>query len=300
VSRPANKETVLRKPPWIRIRIQQGGHSLRVEDALRSGKLHTVCEEALCPNLGFCWKHGHATILILGEQCTRSCGFCNVKSGRPKPCDNEEPERVAEAVREIGLKHVVITSVTRDDLPDGGAEIWAETIRQIRKKLPNAVVEVLIPDFQGNWSALDVVLAAGPHILGHNLETVPSLYPEIRPAAEYKRSLELLQHAHEKGFIVKTGLMLGLGEKKCEVSSVLRDARSAGCDILYLGQYLRPSRDNAPVLKYVTPADFEAWKAKALKIGFPVVVSGPFVRSSYRSEEQERFLLKSISGLKCL
>jgi lipoic acid synthetase len=287
---------VLRKPEWLRVRAGNGTGFARMNSLIRAGGLHTVCEEALCPNRGECWERGRATIMILGDRCTRGCAFCGVASRDPGMCDTDEPARVAAAVRKMGLRDIVITSVTRDDLPDGGAWIWAETVRQIREQAPAARIETLIPDFGGSKTALDTVLAAGPEILGHNLETVPSLYRAIRPGASYRRSLKLLSGARRAGVVTKTSLMLGLGETGEEILGAMRDARAAGCDILFLGQYLQPTKDHAPVRRYVPPDEFGDLRRQGLDMGFEVVVAGPLVRSSYHSSEQDAFLDRHPAG----
>ena len=276
----------LRKPAWLKRRIPAGASSRKVPDLLRKGGLHTVCEEALCPNLGECFSRGTATFLILGDRCTRDCRFCSVAQGPSGPPDSEEPARVAEAVREMGLRYVVITSVTRDDLSDGGAGLFARTIREIRERNPETLVEVLIPDFQGDEHALHEVLEARPDVLNHNLETVPRLYPSVRPEAVYRRSLELLERveAFDSPIPTKSGLMLGLGESPEEIGRTLRDLRQAGCSLLTLGQYLQPTRNHLPVHRFVPPDEFEEWRKVALDLGFAEVASGPFVRSSYRAE----------------
>ena len=279
-----------RKPDWLRVRLRQGENGGRLDRIVQDGGLHTVCQEALCPNRGTCWEKGRATLMILGDVCSRNCRFCNVTAGRPGDADLGEPERVAEAVRQMGLMDVVITSVTRDDLPDGGAAIWADTIRQVRAKVPGISIEVLIPDFGGSEESLDMVLAARPHVLAHNLETVPTLYALVRPAADYHRSLTLLARASRSGLIVKTGLMVGLGETDEAVLQVMRDARGVGCHIFTLGQYLQPSKRHLPVARYVEPDRFERFKREGLAMGFEVVVSGPLVRSSYHTDEQAEFV----------
>lgn len=278
-----------RKPAWLRVRLG-GDAAASVRTTLDGLHLHTVCQEALCPNLGACWEGRHATFMLLGAVCTRGCRFCNVVPGRPQPPDPDEPARVAEAVRRLGLREVVLTSVTRDDLPDGGATAWATTIRAVRAANPGLTIETLIPDFAGQTAALDQVLAAAPDILGHNLETVPRLYPAVRSGADYNRSLRLLRHAADAGARVKTALMLGLGETPDEVRGVMRDARAAGCAILFLGHYLQPSRAHTPVVRYLETEAFAAFKADAEVLGFPVVVAGPLVRSSFHSAEQARYL----------
>lgn len=280
------KARPLRKPPWLKRRIQAGDSSRKVPDLLRKGGLHTVCEEALCPNQGECFSRGTATFLILGDRCTRDCRFCSVAQGPSGPPDPEEPARVADAVRQMGLHYVVITSVTRDDLTDGGADLFARTIHEIRERDPEILVEVLIPDFQGDEHALHAVLEARPDVLNHNLETVPRLYPAVRPEAVYRRSLELLERvaAYDCAIPTKSGLMLGLGESSKEVGRTLRELREAGCSLLTLGQYLQPTRRHLPVERFVPPDEFEAWRRTALDLGFAEVASGPFVRSSYRAE----------------
>jgi lipoyl synthase len=248
--------------------------------------LHTVCESASCPNIGECWNRQSLTIMILGGVCTRSCQFCDVPTGRPAPADPEEPERVATMLAELGLRHTVITCVDRDDLKDGGAAHWAATIRAVKRKTPEMVLEVLTGDFKGDTGAVDVVLAAAPDVFAHNLETVPRLSRQVRVQASYARSYAILAHAKRQGAITKTGLMLGLGEELDEVRQVLRETRDIGVDILTLGQYLRPSRQHLPVARYVTPEEFQVMKAEADALGFPHVESGPMVRSSYHADGQ--------------
>jgi lipoic acid synthetase len=249
-------------------------------------KLHTVCQSAKCPNLGECWSAGTATLMILGDVCTRSCGFCHIATGKPPELDLDEPRRVGDAVAAMDLKHVVITSVNRDELPDGGAGVWADTIRQIRIKSPGTSIEVLIPDFCGDWDALQLVLDQRPDILNHNIETVPRLYYRVRPQAKYHRSLKLLQIAKDQGFVSKTGMMLGLGEEEYEVDAVLDDLVSIGCEILTLGQYLQPTPKHLPVERWVHPDEFAAWKQRGEEKGLRHVESGPLVRSSYHAEKQ--------------
>src|SRR4051794_37910526 len=250
--------------------------------------LHTVCQSAKCPNMGECWAAGTATLMILGDVCTRSCGFCHIATGRPPTLDLDEPLRVGRAVATMGLKHTVITSVNRDELPDGGAAVWAETIRQVRLQSPGTSVEVLIPDFCGDWSALQQVLDAKPDILNHNIESVPRLYRQVRPQAKYRRSLELLQRAKDQGFVTKTGMMLGLGEAEDEIDSVIDDLVSIGCEILTLGQYLQPTTHHLPVVRWVHPDEFASWKTRGEARGLRHVESGPLVRSSYHAEKQVR------------
>ncbi len=250
--------------------------------------LHTVCQSAKCPNMGECWAAGTATLMILGDVCTRSCGFCHIATGRPPTLDLDEPVRVGRAVAAMGLKHTVITSVNRDELPDGGAAVWAETIRQVRLQSPGTSIEVLIPDFCGDWNALQVVLDQKPDILNHNIESVPRLYKQVRPQAKYPRSLRLLQIAREQGFVTKTGMMLGLGEEEHEIESAIDDLVAIGCEILTLGQYLQPTAQHLPVVRWVHPDEFMKWKDHGEAKGLRHVESGPLVRSSYHAEKQVR------------
>jgi lipoic acid synthetase len=277
----------LRKPPWLRRRLPSGEDYGKVRRLLDEGGLHTVCQEAQCPNIWECFCKKTATFLILGDVCSRNCRFCAVKKGELSPPDPGEPDRVAEAAAVLGLQYVVVTSVTRDDLPDGGAFQFAQTILALRGRIPAARVEVLIPDFQGDIDALQTVLKAGPDVLNHNIETVPRLYPEVRPQAVYERSLELLGRTTRLApqLAAKSGLMLGLGERAEEIRQTLRDLRGAGCRMLTLGQYLQPTQANLPVARYIEPEEFERWRTEALAMGFDEVASGPFVRSSYHAEE---------------
>lgn len=275
------------KPRWLKQRLRTGPAYGEVRDRLRKGQLHTVCQEARCPNLWECFSRGTSTFLIMGSCCTRNCRFCAVTHGLPGPPDPREPARVAEAAQSMGLSYVVITSVTRDDLPDGGASLFAETIEEIRKRMPDALVEVLIPDFQGDTDALQRVVEAHPDVLNHNLETVPRLYPLVRPEALYSRSLELLRQAkgYDSAITTKSGLMLGLGEFSEEVNKTLHDLLDAGCDILTLGQYLQPTSKHLQVERFIHPEEFDSWKETALEMGISEVASGPFVRSSYHAKE---------------
>lgn len=275
----------MRLPEWIRVKSVVGSH--RTKSLLRSKGLSTVCEEARCPNRGECFARPTATFLILGDVCTRKCKFCSVSKGSPKLPDAGEPVRVAEAVRELGLRYVVITSVTRDDLPDGGAGHFAKTVREIKSRLPEVKVEVLIPDFKGKRDAIRKVLDAGVDVLNHNVETVPSLYEAVRPQADYKRSLKVLKLSKEinRSIPTKSGLMVGLGETKTEVLSVMNDLRSVDCDFLTIGQYLRPGMGNLEVVEYVHPHTFEFYRQKAVEMGFRFVASAPLVRSSMNAEE---------------
>ncbi|MBI2919425.1 MAG: lipoyl synthase [Chloroflexi bacterium] len=274
-----------RLPPWFKVRLPGGPGYLSVQRLLRDQKLHTVCEEAHCPNIGECFESGTATFLILGDTCTRNCGFCAVGSGRPLPPDPQEPENVARSVQSLGLKYAVITSVTRDDLPDGGAGVFAATIRRIRELCPACRVEVLIPDFRGSAAALSQVMAACPDVLNHNVETVPRLYPRVRPKAVYQRSLEVLSKAKalSADALTKSGIMVGLGETREELRQAMADLRSTGCDLLTIGQYLRPSSSHLPVERFYTPEEFVALRDEAMSLGFRQVESGPLVRSSYHA-----------------
>lgn len=272
------------RPEWLKVRIPGGENYGRILEIIQKHELHTVCQEARCPNMGECWTAGTATIMILGDVCTRSCGFCAVKTGKPTMLDLDEPRRVADAVRKLGLRHAVITSVNRDELRDGGASIFADTIRQIRQTVPGCNVEVLIPDFRGEEFALNVVLDAKPDVLNHNTETVPRLYRTVRPQAEYERSIELLLRAKKRGFLTKSGLMLGIGERTEEILEVMKDLRAVGCDILTLGQYLQPTKDHLPIDRYVHPDEFLMLKEEGIKMCFKHVESGPLVRSSYHAE----------------
>lgn len=275
-----------RKPAWLKVKLPAGPGYTRLRDIVDEHRLHTVCESARCPNMGECWGRGTATVMILGDVCTRSCGFCHIATGRPPELDLDEPRRVGEAAAKLKLRHIVITSVNRDELADGGSTVWAQTIRHVRHDSPGTTIEVLIPDFCGNWDDLDRVLDAGPDILNHNMETVPSQYRRVRPQAKYPRSLELLKRAKAKGFTTKTGLMLGIGEGDQELLQTLHDIRTADVNILTLGQYLQPTRQHLPIDRWVTPEEFASWKKVGLDMGFSVVESGPLVRSSYHADEQ--------------
>jgi lipoyl synthase len=273
--------------PWLKVKLPHGENYFELKQLVREKRLHTVCESASCPNIGECWNQKTATFMILGDICTRSCGFCDVKTGRPWGLDREEPTRVAEAVRLLGLKHAVITSVNRDELADGGAAIWAATIRHVKAQNPTCTVEALIPDFEGSMEALDTVLEAMPDILAHNTETVPRLYRTVRPQAKYPQSLEVLKRAKKRAFVTKTGVMVGLGEEWEELRQVMRDLCEVQCDILTIGQYLQPSRQHLPVLRIYTPEEFRQLRQEALTLGFRHVESGPLVRSSYHAGEQK-------------
>ncbi len=286
-----------KKPPWLKAKVPGGPGYERLKKIMDEHKLFTVCQEASCPNMGECWARGVATIMILGDTCTRACGFCNVKTGRPPTLDKDEPRRVAESLRLMGLKHVVITSVNRDELSDGGAAIWAETIVRSKDACPQMSIEVLIPDFEGKWGALQMVIDARPHIINHNLETVRRMYPAVRPAAKFDRSLELLRRVKEAGMVTKTGIMVGIGEHDDEVMALIEDVQNAtraavgpaagdACDILTIGQYLQPTRNHLPIDRFVTPQQFDAFRDAGLARGFKVVESGPLVRSSYHADHQ--------------
>lgn len=315
-----------RKPPWLRAKMPGGEGYTKTKAMMKKHNLFTVCEEASCPNLGECWDRGITTIMILGDTCTRACGFCNVRTGRPPVLDKDEPRRVAESLRlmhtEAGIKHVVITSVNRDELPDGGAGIWAETIIRSRDASPDLSIEVLIPDFQGDWGALQMVIDAEPQIINHNIECVKRMYPAVRPSAKYARSIELLRRVKEQGKIAKTGIMVGIGERDEEVLELIDEVLAGtavggpsgkdetsepasmprcpdatmpssaspplpdSCDILTIGQYLQPTRNHLPIDRWVTPEQFGVFKAEGLRRGFKVVESGPLVRSSYHADQQ--------------
>jgi lipoyl synthase len=276
------------KPSWLKARAPMGDHFHNLKKLARTLDLHTVCESAQCPNIGECWNHGTATFMLLGNLCTRRCGFCAVPKGKPEPLDFDEPRRVAEAVARLGLKHAVVTSVNRDDDNEGAARVFAETIREIRVQAPGCQVEVLIPDFQGREDCLQTVLDARPEILNHNTETVPRLYRAVRSGARYERTLKLLADVKRfaPGMVSKTGVMVGIGEATDELLEVFRDLAAQKVDILTVGQYLRPSRDHLPMTRYYTPEEFAFLKTEALKMGFRHVESGPLVRSSYHAHEQ--------------
>jgi lipoic acid synthetase len=290
---PAAEARARKHPAWIKAKLPSGENYMDLRELVHGLKLHTVCESASCPNIGECWDHRALTIMILGGTCTRSCQFCDVPTGRPDPVDPDEPRRVAVALAALGLRHTVITSVDRDDLDDGGAAHWAETIIQVRAACPEMTLEVLTGDFKGNTRDVDTVLAARPDIFSHNLETVPRLSRQVRVQARYDRSYAVLAHAKKQGALVKTGLMLGLGEELDEVKQVLVDLRALGCDIVTLGQYLRPSRNHLPVARYVHPDEFASLREWAVGLGFPHVEAGPLVRSSYHADEQARRLRPS-------
>ncbi|MHA7814084.1 MAG: lipoyl synthase [Phycisphaerales bacterium] len=292
-----------KKPDWLRAKLPGGEGFRKTRDNVHAHKLHTVCEEAACPNMGECWERGVATMMILGDTCTRACGFCNVKTGKPLPIDKDEPRRVAESLRGAGLKHIVITSVDRDDQPDGGAGIWAETIMRTREACPDMSIEVLIGDFKGDEAALQMVIDAQPNIIAHNLETVKRCHPAVRPSARYERTIELLRRVKAQGGVAKTGIMVGIGERKEEVFELFEDlvrmsadhdgprdqgdpTRGDACDIITIGQYLQPTRNHLPIDRWVHPTEFEEYKRVGEEIGIKLVVSGPLVRSSYLADKQ--------------
>lgn len=287
-----------RKPDWLKIKLTNGENFKELKQIMRGKTLHTVCEEAKCPNIHECWANRTATFMILGDTCTRACRFCAVKTGRPTELDLQEPERVAEASEQMGLQHVVVTSVARDDLNDGGASVFAETIRAVRKRLPFCSVEVLIPDFMGNEDALRTVMDASPDVLNHNIETVSRLSDRVRSKAKYKRSMELLQRSkHMKPKIpTKSSMMIGVGETVDEILQTMDDLREAECDIMTIGQYLQPSLKHLTVEKYYTPEEFAELKEAGMKRGFSHVESGPLVRSSYHAREQQQAAVSTLSN----
>ncbi|OGU78254.1 MAG: lipoyl synthase [Ignavibacteria bacterium RBG_16_35_7] len=275
----------IRKPEWLKVKLPSGKNYVDLKKLVLKNTLNTVCEDARCPNIAECWERKTATFMILGDVCTRSCGFCSVKTGKPELLDWGEPDRVANAVLKLELNHAVITSVNRDELENGGAEIYALTIKKIKEKNPHCKIEVLIPDFCGNWDALQIVLDAKPDILNHNIETVPRLYKLVRPQAKYERTLELLKISKVQNLTTKSGFMVGLGEREDEVYDVMYDLRKVGCDILTIGQYLQPTKNHLPVKRYVTPETFIEYKKMGLEIGFKHVESGALVRSSYHADK---------------
>lgn len=281
----ANQKIQDRKPEWLKVQIRIGENYSDLKRIVQRSNLHTVCQEALCPNIYECWERRSATLMILGDVCTRSCRFCSVQTGSPTKYDSDEPLRIAEAVRKMGLKYCVITSVTRDDLTDGGASIWAETVRQIRRMNQGCSVEVLIPDFNGNDEVLQTVFETQPKIMDHNVETVPRLYRTVRPQADYQRSLTILNKSVKFGLITKSALMVGLGESTNEVLEVMRDVGETGCHIFSVGQYLQPTKAHLPVDRFVHPDEFQMYRDEGLKIGFKWVESAPLVRSSYHADK---------------
>jgi lipoic acid synthetase len=283
-----------KRPEWLKVKLPTGENYSDVKNLMRRQKLNTVCEEARCPNIAECWNHRSATFMILGDTCTRSCGFCNVKLGIPNELDTNEPYRVVESVIELDLRHVVITSVNRDELKDGGATIFKECVRLIRERKPDCTVEILIPDFKGDEQAFEIIMQNPPDILNHNLETVPRLYHAVRPQAKYERSLNLMKWFKDKGLKTKSGIMVGIGEKPEEVLDLMRDLVNHGCDILTIGQYLQPTKEHLPVDRFVTPDEFAIYKSEGLKMGFKIVESAPLVRSSYHADQHARAIFNVI------
>jgi lipoic acid synthetase len=285
-------EVAARRPDWLKVRVPGGPNYVELKTLMRDLDLHTVCEEARCPNMGECWEHRTATFMILGDICTRACGFCAVTSGKPMALDLHEPQRVARAVQQMGLRHVVITSVNRDDLSDGGSEVFAATIRKVREANPGCTIEVLIPDFEGVEDSLNNVMRAAPDILNHNIETVERLTKRVRRRAQYRRSLAMLLRAKQiaPGRLTKSGIMLGLTETDEEIEQTLRDLRASQVDVVTIGQYLRPSAKHLPVDRFYTPAEFERWRDIGMSMGFRHVESGPLVRSSYHAHEHATLL----------
>jgi len=279
------KSYIQKKPEWLRIKLPKAGEYAYLKKYLAKYNLHTICESGLCPNIGECWNNRTATFMILGNICTRSCGFCAVETGKPLPADDEEPIRIAEVIKQMKLNHCVITSVDRDDLPDGGAELWSQTVMAIKKYNPETSVETLIPDFKGDNNSIAKIIESRPEIISHNLETVERLTKHVRIQAKYKRSLEVLKFISSSGTSTKSGIILGLGESEEEILQTMDDLLKAGCSILTLGQYLRPTKNHLPVVRYISPHEFEQLKNTALQKGFKFVESGPLVRSSYHAEK---------------
>lgn len=286
-----DRELPLRKPEWLKVKLPAGDNYRDVKQLMRDLKLNTVCEEARCPNIGECWNHKTATFMILGDTCTRSCGFCSVKVGLPNFLDKDEPRRVSDAIASLNLRHVVITSVNRDELKDGGASIFSETVRLIREKSPGCTTEILIPDFKGEVEAFEIIMQNPPDILNHNLETVPHLYHAVRPQAKYSRSLELIEWFSKAGLKTKSGIMVGIGEETKEVFQVLEDLHKYRCDIVTIGQYLQPTKEHLPVHRFVPLEEFNAFKEYGLQLGISIVESAPLVRSSYHADKQARQII---------
>lgn len=281
----SSENSFLRKPQWLKIRLPQGEEFAKVNSLVKKHKLHTICTSGNCPNHADCWARGTATLMILGDTCTRSCKFCNVKTGKPMPVDPEEPLKIAQTVKELNLKHCVLTSVDRDDLPDGGASHWAETIRQVKNLNPETTIETLVPDFDGKQDLIQVVIDAKAEVISHNLETVRRLTPLIRSRAKYATSLQVLKFVADSGLIAKSGIMLGLGETEEEILQTMDDLLAVNCKVFTLGQYLQPTRQNYPVKEYISPEKFEEYREIGLSKGFTHVESAPLVRSSYRAEK---------------
>lgn len=283
-----NRGELGKRPEWLRVKLPSGENYKDVLNLMRKSKLNTVCEEAKCPNMAECWNSRTATFMILGDTCTRSCGFCNVKTGVPNELDLDEPRRVAESVEQLQLRHAVITSVNRDELKDGGAAIFSETVKLIREKMPTCTIEILIPDFKGDKAAFEIIMQNPPDILNHNLETVERIYHAVRPQAQYERSLNLIKWFKARGLKTKSGIMVGIGEKNEEVLKVMQDLRDHHCDILTIGQYLQPTKEHLPVDRYVTLEEFKMFKEEGLEMGFKAVESAPLVRSSYHADKHAR------------
>ena len=288
IERPSKQ----RKPPWLKVRVPSGENFKDVYNLTKKHQLATVCQEAQCPNIGECWNERTATFMMFGDTCTRSCGFCAIKTGRPKPLDYTEPDRVLESLIHLDIKHAVITSVNLDHLELGGADVWADLITKVKQRKDDCTIEVLIPDFRGNWEALKLVTDAAPHILGHNVETVKALQKLMRPQAKYERSLEVLKRSSDSGLVTKTGLMLGAGETHEQILETLTDIKQAGADIVFMGQYLSPSKNHVPVQRFVSPEEFDSLKAEAYEMGFIYVESAPLVRSSYHAERALESVLR--------
>ena len=285
ISENSDSNIRIKKPKWLRVKLPTGENYKKVRSLVDQHKLHTICESGSCPNMGECWGEGTATFMILGNICTRSCGFCAVKTGRPEDVDVFEPGKVAHSVKTMGIKHAVITSVDRDDLKDGGSEIWVQTVKAVRQQSPGTTMETLIPDFAGNWENLQRIIDVAPEIVSHNLETVRRLTKQVRIQAKYDRSLEVLFRLKKGGMRTKSGVMLGLGESEEEVVETMQDLRSVQVDILTLGQYLQPTPKHLPVAEFITPEKFQEYKELGMKMGFRYVESGPLVRSSYHAEK---------------
>lgn len=283
-----NRGELGKRPEWLRVKLPSGENYKDVLTLMRKSKLNTVCEEAKCPNMAECWNSRTATFMILGDTCTRSCGFCNVKTGMPNELDLDEPRRVAESVEQLQLRHAVITSVDRDELKDGGASIFSETVKLIKEKMPSCTIEILIPDFQGKEESFEIIMQNPPDILNHNMETVKRIYHAVRPQAKYQRSLNLIRWFKDHGMKTKSGIMVGIGEKNEEVIDLMKDLIAHGCDILTIGQYLQPTKQHLPVDRYVTLEEFKMFKEEGLKIGFKAVESAPLVRSSYHADKHAR------------
>ena len=286
----SKKPDLGRRPDWLKVRLPSGDNYNEVLKLMRKSSLNTVCEEANCPNLSECWSSKTATFMILGDTCTRSCGFCNVKLGLPNELDLDEPRRVAESAVDLGLKHVVITSVDRDDLKDGGVQMFSESIRLINEKLPNTTIEILIPDFKGEERLFEEIMKYPPTVLNHNLETVQRLYHAVRPQADYQRSLNLIQWFKNNGLRTKSGIMVGIGETKEEVIGIMHDLRKHGCDVMTIGQYLQPTKDHLPVDRFVTPEEFAYYKKEGMKLGFLAIESSPLTRSSYHADKHAKLI----------